>query len=817
MFEDYYFDDPDMQQAPAATGYYTNPARSAAVAPSTVRAEPIMGIGSPAVAATFDPSTFDYSSLYGLGLGGLNFSGIGGGMVAGISDPNIQYITAPVSNKGNPTGKISGNVFAITTNQPVRLVDLNTKTIVFEGVGPEAARKATEIGQSITDAKGRKASYDIQTADTAGKYVTVANEKRNKSTLEFLESTVLDIALPIIMNAVIPGSGFLATMAGNALGAVASGVIQGKGIGNIATSALIAGAVGGFTQQTGLDKAIGGALNDLGGNLTKKAVEEVGEEIVVRGLGQLAQNAGGAVANTLINAGLSEVTGFKTPAEKFAGEPADIVVSANRISDAAAGAGSGIVGSTANAVINQPKTAEQVIEEETGDIVALADTAPSAPVPGIGSSVANAVINQPKTAEKIIEAETGDIVALADKTPSVPVTVPGIGTPGVVDPVTGDIVVNKPKPEPTPNDSVIGGLGPPTNLLPDTFFDPPPKDPPKITDIIKDVAAVVGAVAPIIPLIPGGGGGGGTLPPDTTGITFPTSPPSPPTPGIGIGGRYPYTPTTYGRVGGDQETEYMFFTRDPATGAPVAPATAPATAVAPSTVQAPVAGIGAPAPPPPPPPPPPPAASSTRVPTVILTPEGYKFNPAYTADIAMQQYRAELPNNNYYSPQERQQIMSSIENAYAQPGATGEQISNAYQNASASATQTRNLQPPPPPPPPPAAAVPMKDGGEVDDSDDMVKHLVDYHKNGGHYGPGQVKGIGSGQEDKIPAYLSDGEYVWSAQDVSDLGDGSNREGVRRLDKMRQMVRSQAGRKDVKKIAKPQKGIDTMLKAVGGMA
>jgi len=109
----------------------------------------------------------------------------------------------------------------------------------------------------------------------------------------------------------------------------------------------------------------------------------------------------------------------------------------------------------------------------------------------------------------------------------------------------------------------------------------------------------------------------------------------------------------------------------------------------------------------------------------------------------------------------------------------------------------------------------IKEGGEI--SDDMVKHLVDYHKNGGHRGPGQVKGIGSGQEDKIPAYLSDGEYVWSAQDVSDLGDGSNREGVRRLDEMRKMVRQQAGRKDVKKIAKPQKGIDRMLKAVGGMA
>jgi len=105
------------------------------------------------------------------------------------------------------------------------------------------------------------------------------------------------------------------------------------------------------------------------------------------------------------------------------------------------------------------------------------------------------------------------------------------------------------------------------------------------------------------------------------------------------------------------------------------------------------------------------------------------------------------------------------------------------------------------------------DGGEV--GDDMVSHLLEYHKGGGHAGPGPVTGIGSGQEDKIPAWLSDGEYVWSAQDVADLGDGSTNEGVRRLDKMRQMVRKQAGRKDVKKIAKPQKGIDQMLKAVGG--
>jgi hypothetical protein len=225
-------------------------------------------------------------------------------------------------------------------------------------------------------------------------------------------------------------------------------------------------------------------------------------------------------------------------------------------------------------------------------------------------------------------------------------------------------------------------------------------DDKSILDIAKDVAQVAGAVAAVAGAVGvggGGGGGSGSGGNSGPGITFnptiltPTVGGPGGAGGVGGGGtsyRYPYTPTSYGRVGGDQETEYTFFTRAPTT--PVAP---------PATV--------------------------------------------------------------------------------------------------------------------PAGAGGRKEGGEI--HDDMVKHLVEYRKGGGHQGPGKVTGIGSGQEDLIPAWLSDGEYVWSAQDVADLGDGSTDEGVRRLDKMRQMVRKQAGRKDVKKIAKPQKGIDTMLKAVGGQA
>jgi hypothetical protein len=78
---------------------------------------------------------------------------------------------------------------------------------------------------------------------------------------------------------------------------------------------------------------------------------------------------------------------------------------------------------------------------------------------------------------------------------------------------------------------------------------------------------------------------------------------------------------------------------------------------------------------------------------------------------------------------------------------------------------------------------------------------------------GHVRGIGGGQDDLIDARLSDGEYVISAQDVADLGDGSNEHGARRLDEMRRLIRKNAGRKNVKTIAKPQKSVSSLLRAV----
>lgn len=56
-----------------------------------------------------------------------------------------------------------------------------------------------------------------------------------------------------------------------------------------------------------------------------------------------------------------------------------------------------------------------------------------------------------------------------------------------------------------------------------------------------------------------------------------------------------------------------------------------------------------------------------------------------------------------------------------------------------------------------------------------------------------IKGAGTGISDSIPARLSNGEYVFDAQTVSMLGDGSSDAGAKKLDQMREEIRKQKGR------------------------
>lgn len=389
MFEDYYLNNPELQGLlAAAAGPIMDTPRRAAVMPMTTEA----------VAPDY------LSSLAGLdlsGLGGLNFSGVGGGRMGGaIQDPNVQYITAPISNKGNPTSP-TGNVFTVTPDQPVRLVDLRTNKVVFEGTGAEAARKATELGQNLTDTLGRKASYNIQTADPSGAFKTVANEKANKSVL----GQIADVALPVAAG-FIPGVG---PVLGAALGSAASSVAQGRSLENTLLRAGLA-AGGSYLGGQLLGKVAPGAsasapMTGINADLIPNALEGLsfgsltGASIpagVGGAAGDIIVNAARAASPSLVGSATGSVLGS---VPSFVGTspstPDEIVVSGNRLQPAVPNYGGALAGITSpiateflpKSVLPEPLPSELAPTDDTIVVTGNRGVAPPLPLFGVETAL----------------------------------------------------------------------------------------------------------------------------------------------------------------------------------------------------------------------------------------------------------------------------------------------------------------------------------------------------------------------------------------------------------------------------------------------
>ena len=73
-----------------------------------------------------------------------------------------------------------------------------------------------------------------------------------------------------------------------------------------------------------------------------------------------------------------------------------------------------------------------------------------------------------------------------------------------------------------------------------------------------------------------------------------------------------------------------------------------------------------------------------------------------------------------------------------------------------------------------------------------------------------VSGDGDGQADKIPAMLSDGEYVMDAESVSALGNGSSKAGAKRLDEFRMNLRKHKRSAPVGKIPPKTKKLNKYM-------
>jgi hypothetical protein len=338
----------------------------------------------------------DFGSLdnvYGMNFGSdLGSGGSGGGLYK--VNPYMQTFQAPLSDKGNSTASAGGGIDVKSPTQVFRLLDKNTGEVVYEGVGYEGAQEAINRASALTAEQGAKAQWQIQTPNSQQEsgYSVVANEKRSQSTV----GDIASFALPIAMAIATAGASLPAQMAAAGLAGAAGAGLAGK---SPLKAGLISAATAGLGNVSGANEAIGKAVGSVGGALAAKTTEEVAktaaekaaEQIIVTGLSKAAQGAGSAIGNTLLSqglkGGLSEVTGYKTPAEKYtqqttpavqppvdmyAGlDPIDVLASRSYLSPEALAAVMGAGGLTAATAGNVGAGSNVVdgVDQDTGDIV----------------------------------------------------------------------------------------------------------------------------------------------------------------------------------------------------------------------------------------------------------------------------------------------------------------------------------------------------------------------------------------------------------------------------------------------------------------
>ena len=278
-------------------------------------------------------------------------------------DESKYMVSAPLSNKGNPTSTLrqSSNDFFVYDQQPVRLVDNATGQVVFEGSGPEDARKASELAAQLTAQGGRKATWDIQTGpglDLSGYgagqqtgWQTVANEEKNKSTLGKIGS-VVGTALPLAMIPLTMG---------------ASAPLAGLGTaGTIGLGAGVGAASAGLRGQDILKGAVMGGLTSAGGQLLSAPLKGAGLGVdAARAVGTgIGATAGGlATGQSLQNSLLGGVAAGGTTylgSKLFGGvQPSPSDVSLNNPGDLAYGA-TGAANATNNLNAIAQSTAAQL-------------------------------------------------------------------------------------------------------------------------------------------------------------------------------------------------------------------------------------------------------------------------------------------------------------------------------------------------------------------------------------------------------------------------------------------------------------------------
>ena len=769
------------------------------------------------------------------------------------ADPTKGYATPYYAAYTND-GDIAGAVM-VAPGQKVRLVDKMTGDVVFEGIGPEGARLATSTANAISQDLGRTAAWAIQKPTDEGGWVSMAEERWDPKKQSAL-GKLADIALPIIGTLLMPVLGPLGPIISAGLGAAAgstlSSVAQGRPLDETVKRAAIAGVTAGvgakvtpmlgnalanstspvgqaaYTGYRAVMNPLNAGLNTVRGGL-QSGLNAAGEIIVapavdlLTGAG-LSAAGGSAAANTLTGSGGQNVMQGGTGADTVGNTIEGVDVTASN-TDALTGAG---IGALTSATTTPATDVSEVVVEGGGN-----DSLPGGTLSTVTTTPGTDV------SEVVVEGGGND---------SLTGTLPGSTTGTLV-----DEVVVEPSEDSLPGTDTFSGTddGETSSDPGDDKLDDD-KKPPGMSweDWLNLLLTLSGGAA----ATSGKTGGGGIPPgfaaagtPGSLSDIFRAKLPAPSGPFADLSARnVAMTPEQWKTYG--QRSEQSFYNNVPQRPSGILPSPTGFAANVTPTPDIQVAGGYWPEPTNDRPPMPdftPRVGGGPGGYTVMIGDTGATFNTReeadkYASDYAIQSAneRAAIKAQNDAWAQtsavldkaDPSKVVAHGGKFYAKTGEAGNGVfwrdyateADAQAAVNERAARAAPQSPTAPTSPFAVSGVPAAstlpgagptftgpapyEAGVYDQAPTnpapfrnvvarplpMPAPSVEPEKfaKGGF----AVRGMGSGRDDKIPARLSDGEYVMDAETVALLGDGSSDSGAKRLDAFRANIRKHKGKK-----------------------
>jgi hypothetical protein len=246
----------------------------------------------------------------------------------GMYNPEYQAVMRTYgseTDRNNPNDVTERSTFAVDPTASYRLVDNKTGQVISAASSPAEVAALVDRANAMSAASGKKADWSLQasTPVAAGDpnapikqgWNTVARDEPSKL-MDGTLGAVMDVALPVLASAIVPGAGFLGTILPAAGASAASSALQDRSLKETAIRAAMAGAGAGLGEKF-ISPALNAFLNPVAqtasGALTQTAAQTLGQgagDIVVRAIPQivsgLSSAAGSALGNVASNLATSQ-------------------------------------------------------------------------------------------------------------------------------------------------------------------------------------------------------------------------------------------------------------------------------------------------------------------------------------------------------------------------------------------------------------------------------------------------------------------------------------------------------------------------------